>query len=249
MAINLSAISKTRRIEAPKILITGLPKVGKSTFAASAPGAIFIQTEPGLSGIDAEAFPLAQKLSDVYDAISSLLSEEHPYQTVCLDSADWLEGLLLEHVCKANKWNSIDDPGYGRGYIAAAAEWRTLLEGLEALRAQRQMGVIVICHVKQKRMELPTSEGYDAWQLRLHERAAGLLTEWADIIGFASHKITIKKTDVGFGEKENKAIKTGERILHLEPHPAFPSGNRFSLADCQLSWEAFSAQLQLAMTA
>jgi hypothetical protein len=243
MAISLSSISRTRRLEAPKILLTGLPKVGKSSFAASIPGVVFIPTENGLSGIDAEAFPLAQSLTDVYDAIGSLLNDKHSYKAVAVDSLDWLEGLLHAHVCAANKWNSIEDAGYGKGYVAAAQEWRNLLDGLEALRTQRGMAVVMIAHVKQSRVESPTHEGYDAWQVKLHAKAAALVTEYSDVIGFASHKIIVKKVDAGFGTKEAKAVATQQRMLYLEPHPAYPSGSRFGLHDCELSWDAFAAQL------
>lgn len=240
---DLKSISRTRRLEAPKMLLAGEPKIGKSTFAASAPNAIGIMTEDGLSGIDAQAFPLATTLDDVYQAIGTLLNEEHDFQTVFLDSLDWTEPLIHAHVCAANGWKDIEAPGYGRGYVAAAAEWKNLLEGFETLRRDRGMGVILICHVKQKRIESPTHEGYDAWVLKTHDRASALVMEWADIVGYAAHRVALKKTDAGFGQKENKATSTKERVLHMDPHPAYPSGNRFGLTDCPLSWDAFASQL------
>lgn len=246
---DLKSITKTRRLEAPKILLTGEPKIGKSTHAASAPGAIGILTEDGMAGIDAQAFPLCKSLDDVYQAIGTLLKEEHDFQTVFIDSLDWLEPMLHDYVCKANKWESIESPGYGKGYIAAAAEWRNLLDGLEALRRERQMGVILICHVKVQRIEQPTTEGFDAYVLKLHSRASALVEEWADIVGFAAHKIKTKQVDAGFGSKETKALKSTERVLHLEPHPAYPSGSRFGLRDCPLDWSAFADQLNQAMQA
>jgi hypothetical protein len=246
MAFDLSSVSRTRRIAAPKILLAGDSKIGKSTFAASAPGAIGILTEDGMAGIDGNAFPLCASLADVYACIGTLANEEHDFNTVFLDSLDWTEPLVHAHVCAANGWASIETPGYGKGYIAAAAEWRNLLDGFEHLRNARGMGVVLICHVKQKHIESPTHEGYDAFVLKLHDRASALATEWADIIGFAAHRIALKKTEAGFGQKETKAIKTGERTLHLEAHPAYPSGNRFGLTDCPLSWEAFADQLTLA---
>jgi hypothetical protein len=243
MAFDLNSVSRTRRAEAPAILLTGEPKIGKSTLAANAPEPIFIATEDGLAGIDAQAFPIATALEDVYAAMATLLSEKHGYMTAVLDSLDWLEPLLHDYVCRQNKWDSIESPGYGKGYVAAALEWRNFLDGMNALRRQRGMGVILIGHVAQKRIESPTHEGYDAWVLKLHQRAAGLVSEWADIVGFAAHKIAVKKTDAGFGNKENKAIKTGQRVLHLEAHPAYPSGTRFGLRDCELSWDALAEQL------
>jgi hypothetical protein len=249
MSFDLSSISKTKRMEAPKILLAGEPKIGKSTFAAMAPNSIGILTEDGMSGIDADAFPIAHSLDDIYSAIGTLLNDEHKFENVFLDSLDWCEPLIQAHVCKANGWKDIETPGFGKGYVAAAAEWKNLLDGLEALRRERGMGVILICHVKQQRIESPTHEGYDAWVLKLHNRASALVEEWADIVGFAAHRIAIKKTDAGFGNKESKALKTGERMLYLEAHPAYPSGNRFGLDDCPLSWDAFSEQLSARLSA
>lgn len=243
MAFDLASISKTRRLEAPKILLAGEPKIGKSTFAASAPNAIGIITEDGLSGVDAQAFPLCKSLDDVYSAIGTLLNEKHDFETAFVDSLDWLEPLVQAHVCAANGWANIETPGFGKGYVAAAGEWKTLLDGFEALRRERGMGIVLICHVNQKRIESPTSEGYDAYVLKLHTKASALVEEWADICGFASHRILIKKTDAGMGKKENKVVKPNERMLLVEPHPAYPSGNRFGLRDCPLSWEAFADQL------
>ena len=243
MAFDLASVSLTRRASAPKILLTGEHKIGKSTLAAAAPNPIGICTEDGLSGIDAKAFPLCETLDQVYEAMGVLLNEDHDFQSVFLDTLDWTEPLLHEHVCRANKWDNIEAPGYGKGYVAAAAEWKNLLDGFEALRRERNMAVILISHVKQKRIESPTHEGYDAWVLKLHDRASALCLEWADIVGFAAHRIALKKTDAGFNKKENKAIKTGERLLYLDAHPAYPSGNRFGLKDCELTWDALASQL------
>lgn len=248
MAFDLKSISKTKRLAAPKVLLAGEPKIGKSTLAASAPNSVGILCEDGMSGIDAQAFPLCKSMGDVYSAIATLHDEEHDFESVYVDSLDWLEPLIQAKVCEANGWKDIEAPGYGKGYMAAAAEWRTFLDGMEALRVDRGMAILLIVHVQQKRVESPTHEGYDAWSLKLNNRAAALVSEFADIVGFAAHRIALKKTDAGYGQKENKAVRTGDRVLHLESHPAYPSGNRFGLKDCPLSWDAFAEQLASAQS-
>jgi hypothetical protein len=243
MAFNLSSISKTKRMRAPKIVIAGPNKIGKTTFASQAPNAVGILTEDGADAVDASAFPLCKSLQDVYSAISTLLKDQHNFESVFIDSLDWLEPLLHQHVCDANKWANIEAPGYGKGYIAAAEEWRTLLSGLDALRAERDMAVILIAHDKIKRFESPLTEGYDQFTLKLHDRAGALVQEWADVIGWANHRILTTQSDAGYGNNETKARTTGERILHVEPHPAHMGGNRFSLKNMPLSWDAFAAAL------
>jgi len=249
MAFDLSSISRTKRMRAPKIVIAGPGKIGKTTFAAMAPNAIGILTEDGADAVDASAFPLCQSLDDVYSAISTLLNEEHQFESVFIDSLDWLEPLLHAHVCRENKWASIEAPGYGKGYIAAAEEWRSLLSGLEALRQQKNMAVVLIAHDKIKHFESPLHDGYDQYVLKLHDRAAALVQEWADVIGWANYRIVTTQSDAGFGNKETKARTTGERILHVEPHPAHMGGNRFGLKNMQLSWDAFTAALSANSTA
>ena len=139
MAFNLASISKTRRIRSPKIVVVGQGKIGKTTFAAMAPNAIGILTEDGADMVNANAFPLASSLGDVYAAIDTLINDEHDFQTLFIDSLDWLEPMVQDHVCKQNNWKNIEQPGFGKGYVAAAEEWRNLLSGLEVLRSEKGM--------------------------------------------------------------------------------------------------------------
>ena len=235
MAFDLSSIKRTKRLRAPKIVVCGPGKVGKTTFAASAPNAIGILTEDGADAVDANAFPLASSLEEVYAAIDTLMTQEHDFQTVFIDSLDWLEPLIHKHVCEKNKWASVEAPGYGKGYVAAADEWRNLLNKLEELRSQRNMAVILIAHDKIKHYESPLHDGYDQYVLKLHDRAAALVMEWADVIGWANYQIVTTESDAGYGNKETKARTTGKRILHVEPHPAHPGGNRFGLKNGPVS--------------
>ena len=240
---DLKSISKTRRVRAPKVVVVGTGKIGKTTFAAMAPNAIGILTEDGADAVDANAFPLASSLVEVYAAVDTLINQDHDFQTLFIDSLDWLEPMIQEHVCKQNNWKNIEQPGFGKGYVAAAEEWRNLLSGLEVLRATKGMGIILIAHDKIKRIEDPLTEGFDSHVLKLHDRAGALVQEWADVIGYAGYRIFTNKTDAGFGNKETKATTTGERILHVEPHPAHCGGNRFGLTNMPLDWSAFQEAL------
>ena len=248
MSFDLKSISKTRRVRAPKVVVVGTGKIGKTTFAAMAPNAIGILTEDGADAVDAQAFPLASSLAEVYAAIDTLINQEHEFQTLFIDSLDWLEPMVQDYVCKQNNWKNIEQPGFGKGYVAAAEEWRNLLSGLEVLRAAKGMGIILIAHDKIKRIEDPLTEGYDSHVLKLHDRAAALVSEWADVIGYAGYRIFTSKTDAGFSKKETKATTTGERILHVEPHPAHCGGNRFDLQNMPLDWTAFQAALTQAQS-
>ena len=95
----LKNISTGRERKAPRLLVYGVEGIGKSTFGASAPNPIFIQTEDGLSEIDCAKFPLANSLNEVISYLTALRDEQHEFQTAVLDSADWLERLIWDQVC------------------------------------------------------------------------------------------------------------------------------------------------------
>jgi len=132
----LQQIRRGRRHAPPRLTIYGTEGIGKSTTASQAPKPIFIPTEDGLDQIDCDSFPLARRFDEVMSALSALYSEEHPYQTVVIDSLDWLERLIWDDVCREYGVKSIEkaDGGYARGYTHALTQWREVLDGLDALR-------------------------------------------------------------------------------------------------------------------
>ena len=78
MAFSLASIQRNQP-KAPRILVHGMPGVGKTTFAASAPDPIVIQTEDGLGALDVPTFSLATEYSQVIDALAYLYHEEHRF--------------------------------------------------------------------------------------------------------------------------------------------------------------------------
>jgi hypothetical protein len=208
----------------------GTEGVGKSTWGNSAPAPVFVQTEDGLDALDVNAsFEIAKTLQDVIDAIGVLIAEEHSFKTVVVDTADWLEHLIHRQIAAQNNVDAIEKIPYGKGYKFALEEWRKVLEGLDLLRNDKEMIVVILAHVKIKRFEDPTADAYDRYLLDLHDSAASLLTEWCDVLGFASHAIATKTTDAGFNRKVTRGVGSGERILHLEERPGFVAKNRYGL--------------------
>jgi len=88
MAFSLASIQRNTP-KSPRMLIHGMPGVGKTTFACSAPDPIVIQTEDGLGTLDVPAFPLATDYAQVMEALGSLYQEEHSFRTLVVDSLDW----------------------------------------------------------------------------------------------------------------------------------------------------------------
>ncbi len=244
MAISLASISKTTRSSAPpRVVIHGEHGVGKSTLGASAYKPIFLPFEDGLSGIETSAFPILTSYADALAAVETLINEPHDFGTAVLDSADWLEPLIWAHACKLHGWSSIEQPGYGKGYIEANATWRQFLDRLDVLRA-RGMAVILIAHSEIKHFEAPDSDAYDRYQIKLQRGAAALIQEWGDIIGFAQIETAIKKEQAGFSGTRARGVATGRRVLHVAGKPAYVAKNRYGMPDTiPLDWAALVAAM------
>jgi len=243
----LESITRGKENKPPRIFLYGQEGVGKSCTAAQAPNPIFIQTEDGLDEINTAKFPLAKSLNDVLNALAALRDEQHDFQTVVLDSADWLERLIWDKVCQDFGVRSIEkaDGGYGKGYVHALTYWRQIVSLFNDLRNVRGMIVIVIAHSKVERFEDPENAAYDRYTPRLHKSATSLLCEWVDAVLFATKRFRVSK-EQGTGFQGDRAIATaigadgGERILRTVGSPACIAKNRFNLpAEIPLSWQSF----------
>ena len=150
----------------PRLLVYALPGFGKTTFAASAPAPLVLQTEEGAAQIGADRTPLAESFDQVMDWLAQLYKSEQPkFKTIVIDSLDHLEPLIHKKVCEDQKVKSIEDISYGKGYIHALDYWRRVARGLDPLRKKHSMGVIMIAHHQVKAFHDPVAEDYDRYEM------------------------------------------------------------------------------------
>ena len=216
-------IKTTRQGRPPRIVLHGIHGIGKSTWAASAPAPIFIQTEDGLVAIDVPHFPVAKTLDEFFGYMDMLINQSHEYKTVVIDTADWLEKLIWTTVCNENKVTSIEKIGYGKGYVFAMQYWEKFFNGLNLLR-DKGMACVILAHNEIKSFSPPDGEPYDRFQIKLHKTAAARLEEWADVVLFAGFAVTVN-ADTG------KAINNAERVIHTTNKPAWRAKTRYVLPD------------------
>lgn len=231
-------VKQTRREAPVRAVFYGRGGIGKSTLAAQAPKPIFLAAEDGLENIDAAAVePYPAIWEDVISALDYVATLDH--ETLALDSLDWLEPLCWDYVCRKGKKADIEAFGYGKGYVAALAEWRVLLHKLSALRA-KGMNVILIAHAIRKPFKNPIGDDYEHWTIKLHEKAAGLIVEWCDVVGFCDEDIATDDTS-----GRTKAQTTGKRIIRTQPHPAYLAKTRFAMPkSIPLDWVSFAAAVK-----
>ena len=224
----------------PRIMIYGSEGIGKSTFGANAPKAIFIQTENGLNSLDVARLPLVKTYEDLVKQLIAIRDEPHDFQTICIDSLDWEERIVWDKLCLDYGVRCIEkvDGGYGKGYTHALGLWRKITDLLDEIHAKRNMAVILIAHAKVERFEDPEFSSYDRYTPRLHKLAAGLLGEWTDAILFACRRMRVDATT---GKAAPIGADGGERILRTNGSPTCIAKNRFNLpTELALSWTAFA---------
>lgn len=109
-----------------------MPKVGKTTWAASAPAAVLppVKGEEGADDMTCAKFPTAQTFDDVLSALQALAHRAPRVPLVVIDSATALERLIWDATCRAENWPNIEKPGFGKGYVCALSFWQRLMEAL-----------------------------------------------------------------------------------------------------------------------
>lgn len=235
-----------KRVRPRRILVYGTEGIGKSTFGSMATKPAFIPTEEGLDDIDHQGFEKATTFEEVMANMAKLYEEEHDRQSVVIDTLDSLQRLIFTHVCQRTGVTNIEkvEKGFGKGYIYALEEWTQVLAGLDALRNDRGMHVILVAHASIKRFEDPNTEAYDRYQPRLQEKASELIREWCDEVLFATYKTFTRQSEEGFGKTRTLGIGTGERVLRTTHRPSHVAKNRLCLPDeIPLDWNAYAEHL------
>ncbi|MES2782984.1 MAG: ATP-binding protein [Pseudomonadota bacterium] len=251
MAISLASLNRLDTPKPPRIIIYGPHGIGKNTFLASAPKPVLIDVEGGHpSGSPIEAFPQAKTFQDVMEAMGALYSEDHGFETVGIDSLDWLEPLVwAETIARNNRdnpskqWNSIEDAGYGKGYLATLDVWAEYFEAIDALRNDKGMVIIQTAHAEVRRFENPETEPYDRYQIKLHKLASAKAQEHADMVLFANFKTSVTKTDVGM-KKVARGVGSGQRVMYTQERPSALAKNRHNLPpELPLDWNALTSAM------
>lgn len=239
-------IKSTLRVSPLRAVIFGRDGVGKSTFAAGAPKPVFVAVESGLDNIDARAVTAPKDWPQLLASVDALASEPS-CETLVIDSLDWAEQLLWSHLVatkaddKGRKVKDIEGYGYGKGYVAAVNDWRILLSSLSAARDNGK-NILLIAHSIRKPVKNPTGEDYEQYQIKINDKASGLIREWVDVVGFAELDVaTVTDKDDG---GRTKGQSTGKRILRTQPAAGYEAKTRFALpAKIPLEWPTFASAI------
>ncbi len=232
MAISLSSLKSTKRADPPVILLYGVDGIGKTSLAAEFPDAIYLATEGERPPSDVELVTpgTIESFDELLDIFGELLTEEHDRKTVILDSLDGLEPLVWRATCQRIGVATIEEAGFGKGYVEADTEWNELMAAVSAL-AQRGICVVMLAHPEIVRFDSPVTDPYSRYQPKLHKRANALVREKSDIVAFMNYRVSIKEKEVARQTKVAHAEGGKERQVHLNEGAGFNAKNRYSMPD------------------
>ncbi|QKC99212.1 ATP-binding protein [Mesorhizobium sp. NZP2298] len=245
MAIPLKNLTTTKRTHPPVLSVYGTGGIGKTTLAAEFPSPLYLFTEgeepptdielPTLTGEDGEPKPITS-YTEMLDVFEQLLTEEHDFKTVIIDSLDSFERFVWAHTCQTKGFDTIDsnDKGsptaFGKGYLAADEYWNDYMAAAKAL-ARSGLHVVQILHNKTKQFNDPLVDAYDRYRPKLQDRATDIIMEKSEALLFMTKRTSVKQVDKGFGKKEAKAegMSGAERIIYTDERAGFLAKNRLNM--------------------
>lgn len=254
-----------------RLVAHGVEGVGKTEFAANAPGAITIMTrgETGLETLidngrvrDTPHFPETMEWDSLLSQIEWLTDAEHNYKTAVIDTLNGAERLCHEHVCKRdfrNNWGKDGFTSFQQGYDAALGDWRELLGALDRLRETRRMAIICLCHTRVATFKNPEGADYDRYVPDMHHKTWSLTHKWADHVLFANFYTSVvggKAGDSELSSGKGKGRGGQDRVMYTVRHAAYDAKNRAGLPEeismgssGEEAWNNFIAELQKAKAA
>lgn len=227
-------IIKGKQNDPVKIVVYGTPGIGKTTLASKLfRNPLFIETEDGSKRLGVDRLPLCKDKGDVQKQLQWAIKEakENGYDTIVIDSADWLERMIWTDLVRSEGVDGIEKVGggYGKGYRRADEIFRNFLKFSDMLVAAG-LNVCYICHSDIEHVDDLDVASYDRHALRLHKHARASLFEWCEACLFAHEKVRVKVEEGGKGFGQDKATAVGSaRVLRCEGRPGAMAKNRFGL--------------------
>lgn len=218
-------IVRGRQQSPARIVLYGVEGIGKTTLASEFPDPVILDTEDGSNQLD-----VARVRCDDFGAIEAamheLVRDRQGFRTVVVDSADWAERLLIDQIVRHAGKKSIEDFGFGKGFVMVAERIGKFL-GLADMLVAAGMHVVFVAHAQVKRTSPPDmQDGFDRYELKMTKQTAPLFKEWADALLFANYKTKLVEGNDG----RMKAIGGKDRVLFTDHSAAWDAKNRYGLA-------------------
>ena len=228
--VTLGDVSAAKNPLPARVMTYGVDGIGKTTFWSEAPKPIFICTEEGATRVEVAKFPLCESWGSLMDCLRALVMEDHDYQTVVIDSADWAQSLLVAHITERDfGGDPVAFDNYGRGWRPTMAEWIKFLAALDVVRRRKNMEIALIAHAVVSTFKNPEGDDYNIYKSNLHDSEKTSVwartKEWCDLVLFMNYRVTVRDAEgAKDGPKKGKGVMVkGEqaRLVHAQKNAAW----------------------------
>lgn len=221
-------INKGKKARARRMLLYGENGIGKSSLASRFPNPVFLNLEDGLGDLDVESTNVIRSVGEFVGCLVHL--SDTKYETIVVDTIDWLEKLIFNEVAENAGKKTIDDIGFGKGYQAVELRWKELFGGFTYLWEQGRH-IVFTCHEAIEKFTNPEGDSYNYWRPSLHLKGSGCVTEWCDEVLFLRYRTNTIQKDEGFGAKRAIAIGGRERFIAANKSATCEAKNRLGMPD------------------
>ena len=205
----------SRDLKGKYIAIYGREKVGKSTFGAHLPRALFCNFEVGTNFLSVKKQNIS-KWSDFKLVLRQLeMPKAHDYyDTVVIDTVGQAYTLCEEYICAQAGVQKLGDIPYGAGYASCKKEFEAALRKITMLG----FGICCICHSEVKKEAGPNDTVVETVAPAMPSRAADVVNRLVDIIAY----IDVQYDEHGNGirrfiTRRTPTVMAGSRLPYLDP--------------------------------
>lgn len=184
--LNLQPTKISRSIRDKLVLLYGLEKVGKTSWAANIPNNLICATEVGYHAISGATVVDIQSWTDFKMILRQLSKPEarEKYKTVTIDTISILYDLCVKFICSQNNVKAISDIPWGRGYVLVKNEFADSLRQI----TQMGLGLIMLAHASIKNVDLGDDTVVEQVSPLLDKRPLDIVNQLVDIIAYIEMK-------------------------------------------------------------